>query len=155
MVKIGNIKGTQGPIGPQGPAGISVKGDHGTPGATGAICSQDGQIYIDLDTGATYVCQGGVWSPATDGAGNPINFQGPQGPPGVKGDKGDPGTPGSPGTPGLNGVDGSPGNIWYEGNGIPIPSGTEITGDLYLNLGTDISDPGRGDVYRFQNGSWV
>lgn len=147
MAKVGNIKGltgSQGPAGPQGPAGVT-----GASGPPSGACSPDGQIYIDLDTGDTYVCQGGAWVLTTDQDGNPIL----QGPPGPQGPQGIQGIQGIQGVQGVAGLDGQDGNVWFEDDGPPpdgvvVPLfGTEIEGDLYLDLLN-------GDVYRFEGGSW-
>ncbi len=147
MALVGNIKGAQGAQGPAGPAGTSVIGAQGPPGGP---CTIEGQIYIDLDTGFTYLCQGGTWNLVTDGTGQPVqSFEGPQGPQGIQGIQGIQGNQGLQGIQGVAGIDGQDGNVWFEGNGAPVGLfGNEIEGDLYLDLTN-------GDVYRFEAGAWL
>ena len=71
---IGNISG--GPVGPQGPSGSSFLSGSGVP--AGGL-GNDGDTYLDEDTGLLYAKSGGSWS-ATGG-----DLSGPQGPAGADG----------------------------------------------------------------------
>jgi hypothetical protein len=90
----------------------------------------DGDYYLDNDTGDVYHKASGSWTVVA----NIIGPDGPNGPQGV------------PGDPGTNGA------IWYDGSGAPS-SGLGVDGDYYLN--SDTGDPGIGDVYNKISGSWV
>lgn len=74
--------------------------------------------------------------------------QGPKGDPGEKGEKGDPGAQGPQGDPGERGPQGDAGPQGPRGAGVssgegaPTESGSEVAGDLYVDLST-------GDVYSF------
>lgn len=145
-------QGSQGPEGPQGQQGIPGTSVIGAQGPPGGACTIEGQIYIDLDTGWTYLCQGGSWALVVDGGGQPIeSFEGPagpQGPQGVQGSEGPQGVQGVQGIQGIQGPAGEDGTIWFFGQGPPSITGTEAEGDYYL-------DELNFDVYRFESGSWL
>lgn len=62
---------------------------------------------------------------------------------------GPPGPVGPQGEQGIQGDTGLRGSLWTSGEGPPVPTGFELTGDMYLDETT-------GDVYRFEAGvGWV
>jgi hypothetical protein len=115
--------GTPGPAGPAGPAGpTGAAGANGVDGNDGASflsgsgapssgLGNDGDTYIDLATGDTYLNTAGTWA----ATGN--NLMGPAG------------------ANGTNGTNGTNGAAFLSGSGAPS-SGLGNSGDTYIDLAT-------------------
>lgn len=125
---VAGTNGANGSNGSNGTNGASFLSGSGTPsGGTGV----NGDTYINLATGNTYLKTGGVWN----ATGN--NLMGPQGIQGIQGVAGTNGTNGSNGTNGLS---------FLQGTGVPA-AGLGIDGDTYLDIAT-------GNTYKKTSGSW-
>jgi len=95
--------------------------------------SMNPPVPIQLAATGTLVTQGSAYQKSSLSETVLPTVMGPPGPPGPAGDAGDQGQRGS---------------IWTTGAGAPTPTGSEITGDMYLDEAT-------GDVYRYANGMWT
>lgn len=101
-------RGTEGPVGPAGEDGSVIHADAGTPAAE---LGENGDYYLNRDTGELYGPKG------DDGWGTPISLKGPDGENGEDGD---------------DGADGQDGSQIYAGTGSPGAS-LGLTGDYYLD----------------------
>jgi hypothetical protein len=138
-------QGDQGAAGAAGPAGADGSVIYSGTGAPATGVGQDGDYYLDRNTGNLYgpktdsgwgtpILLGGGQGDTTGGAGaqGPAGPQGPQGPQGPPGSNGANGSNGSNGATGATGATGTAGSQIYSGNGAPAGSlGTN--GDYYLD----------------------
>ena len=112
----------------------------GDPNTTSPEGSDDGDYYIDSDTGNYYRLADETWTRvgSLKGDAGAAGTDGTDGTDGAKGDKGDQGDPGAPGLPGTS---------LHSGSSDPDNSfGRD--GDAYLNTTT-------GDVWNKADGSWT
>jgi hypothetical protein len=98
-------------------------------GAPADALGNDGDYYLNNDTGDVYAKQEGIYSVVA-------NIKGPAG---ANGAAGADGAPGNDGAPGADGAAGAPGSVWRTGSGAPADI-LGADGDYYLDTAT-------GDVY--------
>jgi hypothetical protein len=130
---IANIRGPEGPAGPAGPPGgqATFRGawDIGT-----AYVPQD----VVTDLGSSFYCLVANTGSRPTPDGSNINWA-------VIALKGDDGADGADGADGTDGVRGS---LWSTGDGPPTAAGTELPGDLYMDI-DDTNQATLGDVYEW------
>lgn len=88
--------------------------------------------------GSAYVSRGPL---------SPVTFPTVVGPPGPQGPQGGQGEQGLQGKQGIQGETGKRGSVWTTGSGAPEVTGSEFSGDMYL-------DESNGDVWRFDGEAW-
>jgi hypothetical protein len=166
----GNPSIVPGPQGNQGSQGLQgFQGVIGSNGATwyagsgtpGSGIGEDGDFYLNVDTGDIYNKSSGSWSVVGNILG-PQGTQGPQGNIGVNGTdgaqgpqgntgadstvEGPQGLQGNQGLQGLQGFQGNDGSVWLSDSGVP-DNLLGKDGDYYL-------DTDNGDVYIKDSGTW-
>lgn len=122
-----NAQGPKGAAGPQGDVGARGSlWNTGTSAPSPTGSERSGDLYLNTTTGNIYEFVAGAWI-----------LQGTT--------KGSPGNSGAAGAPGSSGPRGS---LWSTGSGAPSLTGSQQSGDLYLNTAT-------GDVYELVAGTWT
>ena len=122
-----SAQGPKGAAGPQGaPGNRGSLWSTGTSAPTLTSSQRAGDLYLNSTTGSIYEFDAGAWT-----------LQGAT--------KGLPGNAGAPGAPGATGLRGS---LWSTGSGVPSFTGSQQSGDLYLDTAT-------GNVYELVAGTWT